>query len=151
MIVSQHIRQVNRSAEETFDVIGTHVYDNHPKWEAEVLEIRRITPDPVGIGSRAIMIRRELRRTTEVEYVLTEFEPNRRIAAYHPDGGMDFNISFTITPIDGNSCRVQVDVQAQPQGFGRILEPIMRLVMPKRGARITDAMVEVIESTTVRI
>lgn len=150
MIVSQHTRQVNRSAEETFDVIGTHVYDNHPKWEDEVLEIRRITPDPVGVGSRAIMIRREFGRTTEVEYVLTEFEPNRRIAAHHPDSAMDFDISFTITPIDDDSCTVQVDVQAQPQGFARLLEPILRLVMPKRGGRITDAMVEVIESTPAR-
>lgn len=150
MIAYQTVRQVNRSAKETFDVIGTHIYDNHPKWEAEVLQIRRLTPDPVGVGSRAVMIRREFGRTKEVEYVLTEFEPNRRIAAYHPDGGMEFNISFTITPIDADSCTVQVDVQAQPQGLARILEPIMRRAMPKRGERIMSAMAEVIESASAR-
>ena len=148
MIVSQHVRQVNRSAEETFDVIGTHMYDNHPKWEDEVVEIRRLTPDPIGVGSRAIMVRREFGRTTEVEYVLTEFEPNRRIAAHHPDAGMDFDIEFTITPIDDHSCTVQVDVRAQPKGLSRVLEPIMRLAMPRRGARITDDMVDVIERST---
>ena len=126
MIVYQQTREVNRSAEETFDVIGTHVYDNHPRWEPEVLEIRRITPDPVGVGSRAIMVRREFGRTTEVEYVVTEFEPGRRIAAHHPDSALDFNISFDITPIDSDSCTLQVDVRAQPQGWFRIFEPSSR-------------------------
>lgn len=150
MITYQSIRRVNRSAEDTFDVIGTHVHDNHPKWEPEVVEIRRITPDPVGVGSRAVMVRREFGRTTEVEYVVTEFEPGRRIAFHHPDAALDFNISFDITPIDSGSCTVQVDVRAQPQGWTRILEPIMRLAMPKRGERITSAMAEVIESAPAR-
>lgn len=150
MIVYQSIRRVNRSAEHTFDVIGTHVYDNHPKWEAEVLEIRRITPSPVGVGSRAVMVRRDFGRTTEVEYEVTEFDPGRRIAFHHPDAALDFNISFDITPIDGSSCTVQVDVRAQPQGWTRILEPIMRRAMPKQGDRITSAMAEVIENTPAR-
>lgn len=148
MIVSQHIRKVNRSAQEAFDVIGTNMYDNHPKWEREVVEIRRLTPDPIGVGSRAVMVRREFGRTTEVEYALTAFEPNRRIAAHHPDAAMDFDIAFTITPIDDHSCTVQVDVRAQPKGFARLLEPVMHLMMPRHGARITDDMVHVIERST---
>lgn len=148
MIVYQSTRRVNRSAEDTFDVIGTHVYDNHPKWEAEVLEIRPMTPGPVGVGSRAVMVRREFGRRKEVEYEVTEFEPGRRITFHHPDAALDFNISFNITPIDSGSCTVQVDVRAQPQGWTRILEPIMRRVMPKQGDRITSAMAEVIESAS---
>lgn len=151
MIAYQNIRRVNRSAEDTFDVIGTHVYDNHPRWEPEVLEIRQITPDPIGVGSRAIMVRRDFGRRTEVEYEVTEFEPGRRIAFHHPAAALgDFNISFDITPIDSSSCTVQVDVRAQPQGWTRILEPIMRRAMPKQGDRITSAMAEVIQSASAR-
>lgn len=150
MIVYQSIRQVNRSAEVTFDVIGTHVYDNHPRWESEVLEIQRITPDPVGVGSRAVMVRRDFGRRTEVEYEVTEFEPGRRIAFHHPAAALDFNISFDVGPIDSGSCTVQVDVRAQPQGWTRILEPVMRRAMPKQGDRIASAMAEVIESESAR-
>ena len=150
MIAYQTVRHVNRSAEDTFDVIGTHVYENHPKWEPEVVEIRRITPDPVGVGSRAVMVRHEFGRTTETEYVLTEFEPGRRIASRHVDAALDFDISFDITPIDDDSCTVRVDVRAQPRGWIRILEPMMRLVMPRRGERITSSMVQVIESAPAR-
>ena len=31
--------EVARSAEQTFDFIGTHCYQNHPKWESEVLAV----------------------------------------------------------------------------------------------------------------
>ena len=146
MIAYTTVKDVNRSAEDTFAVIGTHIYDYHPKWEREVVEIRPITPDPVGVGSRAIMVRREFGRTTESEYVLTEFEQGRRIAAHHPDDSMDFDISFEITPVDSGSCTVRVDVRAQPRGWTRVLEPMMRLAMPKRGERIMRSMVEVVES-----
>jgi len=150
MIEYQTERRVNRSAEDTFDVIGTHVYDNQPKWEAEVVEVRRISPGPVGVGSRSVMVRREFGRTTEVENEVTEFEQDRRIAFHHPDSALEFNISFDITPIDSSSCTVQVDVRAQPRGWTRILEPIMRLAMPRQGERITTAMAAVIESAPSR-
>ena len=150
MITYTSERQVNRSAEDTFDVIGTRIYENHPKWEREVVEIRPITPDPVGVGSRAVMVRREFGRSSESEYAITEFEEGRRISAHHPDASIDFNISFEITPIDSRSCTVQVDVKAQPMGWTRLLEPIMQLAMPRRGERIMRDMVEVIENAPAR-
>ena len=146
MINHKTVKQVNRSAEDTFSVIGTGVYEYHPKWEREVVENRPITPDPIGVGSRAIMVRREYGRTTETEYEVTEFEQNRRIAFHHPGPPLDFDISFQITPIDSSSCTVQVDTAAQPQGWARILEPVMRLATPKRSERLANSMVEVIES-----
>ena len=57
MITYTKTRRVERSAETAFDVIGTHVFENHPKWEAEVLEIRRLDQGAVGVGSRAVMVR----------------------------------------------------------------------------------------------
>ena len=146
MINHTTVKHVNRSAEDTFGVIGTGVYEYHPKWEREVVENRRITPDPIGVGSRGVMVRREFGRTTETEYVVTEFEQDRRIAFHHPGPPMDFDISFQVEPIDSSSCTVRVAVAAQPQGWTRVFEPVMRLVMPRRGDRLANSMVTVIES-----
>ena len=144
------VQPVDRSAEDTFDVIGTHLYENHPKWEREVVEIRRLTPDPVGVGSRAVMVRRDFGRTSESEYVITEFDPGRRIAAHHPDDSMDFDISFEVTPIDAGSCTVTIDVQAQALGWTKVFEPIMRLAMPKRSERIAKSMARIVETSPAR-
>lgn len=46
MITYQTHRRVTRSAEDAFDVIGINVYDNHPRWAPEVVEIRRISHAP---------------------------------------------------------------------------------------------------------
>lgn len=147
MIVHEHSRKVNRSAEDTFDFIGTHMYENHPRWEKEVVEIRPLTPGPVGVGSRAVMVREEFGRRSEEEYEITEFEPGRRIAAHHPeDAAMDFRIAFDIEPLDGDSCMLSVEVQIQTKGWMRLFEPVMKLAMPKRGKRIVDDLVNVVES-----
>lgn len=150
MIKYTQERRVRRSAEETFDVIGTNLYENHPKWEKEVVEVQPITPGPIGVGSRAVMVRREFGRTSEVEYVVTEFEPGRILASHDNDPSMEFDIRFEVTPIDGESCTLAVEVRAQPNGWMKIFEPIMRIVMPKRGNRITSSLVALVESTPAR-
>jgi hypothetical protein len=139
-------RRVSRSVAATFDVIGTHVYDNHPLWEREVLEVRPITPGAVGLGSRAVMVRRDYGRRTEVEYVVTEFEKDRRIGFHHPAPSMDFRISFELSPVDADTCDVHVAIRAQPLGWTRALEPLMRRAMPKQAERITAQMARIVES-----
>ncbi len=97
------------------------------------------------------MVREEFGRRSQEEYEITVFEPGRRIAATHPDdAAMDFDISFDIEPIDVGSCSVTVRVTAQLKGWARLLDPVMRMAMPRRGARITDDLVAVIERETAR-
>lgn len=145
MITWSGTRRVHASAAHTFDVIATHGRENHPRWEKEVVEIRPVTPGPVGLGTRAIMVRKEMGRVRAVEYEVTEFDAGRRIAFHHPDANMDFALSFTVSPATASECDLRVDVRAQPNGALRAIEPLMRLAFPKRSARITDAMVAVVE------
>jgi len=49
--------RLKRTPAAVFDVIGTHCYENHPRWEPEVVEIRPMSPGPIGLGSRAVMVR----------------------------------------------------------------------------------------------
>jgi hypothetical protein len=137
---------VNASAEAAFDVIGTNVMTNHPKWEKEVQAIRPITTGPVGVGTRAVMVRREMGRTRESEYEVTEFVPGRSIAFAHPQDALGFTLRFELDPVDATACRLTVDVAAHPRGALRLMEPVMRLAFPARSRRITDAMIGVIES-----
>ena len=44
------------------------------------------------------------------------------------------------------TCTVTIEVRAQPLGWTRAFEPIMKLAMPRRGARISDDLVALIES-----
>lgn len=149
MISYVKTRRVNRSAEAAFDVIGTHVFENHPRWEAEVLAIRRLDDGPVRVGSRAVMVRSDGgRKNSETEYSVTEFDPPRRIAFDHPDSPLGFALSAEITPVSSTSCDVTTRVTMQPRGWMRLLEPVLRIGSARRGDRLTAAQVEVIEQST---
>lgn len=147
MITWQRSSTVQASAEEAFDVIGTNVATNHPKWEKEVQSIRLLTPGPIGAGSRAVMVRKEMGRVRETEYEVTEFEAGRHIAFTHPQEALDFHLRFDVAPAGGDRCDVSVSVSAQPKGALRLIEPLMRLGFPRRCRRITDSMIRVIEAT----
>ena len=41
---------VRRPIEEVFDFVGTHYFENHPRWEREVVSVRKITDGPIGVG-----------------------------------------------------------------------------------------------------
>ncbi|MGN6474863.1 MAG: SRPBCC family protein [Mycobacteriales bacterium] len=147
MIKWQGSFTVHASADAAFDVIGTNVTLNHPKWENEVQSIRQITPGPVGVGTRAVMVRKEMGRLHESEYEVTEFVPGRSIAFVHPQDALGFTLRFALSPLTGDTCQLTVEVAAEPKGALRLMQPMMRLAFPSRSRRITEAMVAVIETT----
>jgi hypothetical protein len=147
MISYTKTRHVDRSAETAFDIIATHVFENHPKWEAEVLEVRRLDQGAVGVGSRAVMVRSEGGRISESEYAITEFVPNSRVAFDHPGSAMGFSLTSTIVPVTATSCDITTRVTMQPRGWVRLLTPLLRLGTPRRGDRLTAAQARVIEDS----
>jgi hypothetical protein len=146
MVAYEARRRVGRPPDAVFDVIGTHVYENHPRWESEVAEIRPLTEPPVRVGSRAIMVRREYGRRTEVPYEVTEFEQARKIAVRHMSGPMDFAIAFLLAPAAGGNSDLVVQIHATPKGVFRLFTPLVARNLPKTSERITSQMVALVES-----
>lgn len=142
--------RLDRTPEEVFDVIGTHCYENHPLWEREVVEIRQLTPGPIGLGSRAIMVREEFGRRSETEYEVTAFEPARRIAFRHPQGSMLFELGFDLRAAGVAATDLTVHVRAEPRNALRLLSPLIALQLPRRSDRITRRLVELVESRPSR-
>ena len=141
--------RVARTPAEVFDVIGTRCYENHPRWEPEVIEIRPLIPGPIGLGSRAVMVRRELGRRSEATYEVTVFEPGCRIAFRHLDGPMGFELSFDLRPAGASDTDLEVCVRMQPMGALRLLSPLLAFQLPGRSERITRRMIALVEAARV--
>jgi len=137
---------IRRPVGDVFDFVALHCYDNHPHWEPEVLEIRRLTDGPVRVGSRAVMVRRDFGKVTQTEYEVTELEANRRIAFRHDNPQMDFTLTFDFRP-DPAGTRFAVDVVAQPHGWLRVMTPPMRRTMSRTGRRILGNIQRLVEDT----
>ena len=137
--------RIRRPADHVFDVIGTHLFENHPRWEREVIAIRPITEGPVRVGSRAVMVREEYGRRSESVYEITAFEQGRRLTARHVDGPMDFELTFEVAPVDAMTSELTLTVKMAFRGRFRILSPLLGLQLPGRSDRITRSMIALVE------
>lgn len=145
MIKATHTLRVGVPATAAFDVIATNVCENNPKWEAEVVEMRPLTPGPLGVGSRLLMVRQEFGRRNEVVCGVEEFDPPRRVKYSHLESKFEFHLTFDVAPMDEHSCEIRVGVSAQPPWPMRLLTPLLMLVFPRRTRRISERMAEVVE------
>lgn len=134
----EHIR---RSPAEVFDFVAVHQEQNHPKWEEEVVEVRR--PGPLRIGLEGIMVRKEGGRTREVPFEVTDLVPDRRIAFRSGSGGFRLDLIFDMRPADGET-DFHVDAALKLSGPLWLLTPVFRRKFPKRSARITRRLASVL-------
>jgi carbon monoxide dehydrogenase subunit G len=94
----------------------------------EILRIEKLTPGPVGVGSRfketRVMFKREATETFEV----TAFEPGDNYELTATSCGAEFCTRFTFTP-DGNGTRVDVTVQTRALSlYAKLFTPMAFLM-----------------------
>src|SRR5215831_11408729 len=91
--IQEHIR---RSPATVFDFVAIHQVENHPRWEDEVVEVRR--PGPLAVGQRGVMVRQEGKRRREVPFEVTEVVPDRRVRFRSGSGGFSLDLTFDFEP-----------------------------------------------------
>lgn len=70
---------IHRSPEAVFRFVGEHFFRNYPRWSPEVCELQQIGSGPVTSGTRARQVRIDLGHRSESIFVVTTFQPGRRV------------------------------------------------------------------------
>jgi uncharacterized membrane protein len=65
--------EIHRPVADVFSFISN--FENMPKWNYFVLEVRKLSGGSIGLNTTF----RQIRKTDSQEYKITEFEPNRRV------------------------------------------------------------------------
>jgi hypothetical protein len=138
--VREHIR---RSPAMVFDFVAVHQVENHPRWEDEVVEVRR--PGPLAVGQKGIMVRQEGKRRREVPFEVTELLPDRRIRFRSGSGGFKLDLSFEFLP-DGGETEFLVTAELELSGPLWLLSPVFARKFPRVGARITKKLAELLNA-----
>src|SRR5688572_5586182 len=73
-------RIMQNPADQVFDFVATRHFENHPRWDPDLLDMRQTSPGPVGPGTTALIVRRRGRGRVEGTATVTEYEPCRRAA-----------------------------------------------------------------------
>ena len=120
-------RVIERPPSAVFDFVATHHFDNHPRWDPDVLEMRQTSPGEVGTGTTAEVVRRQGRRRVEGTATVTEYLPNRSAAWDVRFGSFLLKQRAEVIPErSGAATRLRLTIETNASGPMRFLVPLLR-------------------------
>lgn len=113
---------INCPVEEVFAFVADQT--NGPQWQDGLLEVRRITSGPVGVGTKHTAARKFLGRKMELTNEYIKYEPNKQVTFKGESGSMHFETSYlTESTVDGT--RLTCQMQMEQGGLFGLAEPMI--------------------------
>jgi uncharacterized membrane protein len=90
---------IDRPVDEVFAFLSD--FENIPKWNYYVLEVRQLSESPIGVGTTY----HQVRKTDEQDFRIIEFEPNQSVAVKTlPHSSPSFERKFTLYEEGNTTC-----------------------------------------------
>jgi polyketide cyclase/dehydrase/lipid transport protein len=120
-------RIVQRPPGVVFDFVATRHFDNHPRWDPDLLEMSQTSAGPVGVGTTARVVRRRGRARVEGAATVVAYEPDRHAAWDVRFGAFRLQQRADLIPEQGGAAtRVRLSVDTTARGPVRIIVPLLR-------------------------
>ncbi|HJP65143.1 MAG TPA: SRPBCC family protein [Actinomycetota bacterium] len=120
---------IDRPVEDVFAYV-TDV-TNDPAWHTDVLEARKVSEGPIGVGTVWHSKFRPSMGISEGEMRVVTFEPNRRQVMQGDVGPMHPTLTYELEPVDGGT-RFTRHVQISVTGWMKIMSPMIGMMLPKQ-------------------
>lgn len=120
---------VERSPHEVFEYLAN--FENVPQWNHAIVETRKTSEGPVGVGTTYSQTR-SLPSPSQEEFQVTEFEPDQRLAIRGDLGPFEGTLTYQLeSAADGTRLTNSADLQAHG---------LLKLAAPLAGNRVGDAV-----------
>jgi uncharacterized protein YndB with AHSA1/START domain len=87
---------------------------NLPRWQSGIVSAEQTSPDPVGVGSTAHVIRELLGQRLAVDLSVTDYQPGRRLALASAASGIGVTAALELEPATaGTLIRFAMEIRAQ--------------------------------------
>ena len=112
---------INRPLEEVFALLSNP--ENNPKWQSGIVELRKTSEGPIGVGATYRSVNQFLGRRIEGETEITEYEPNRK---YTLKSKLPFPVEArtTFERVEGGT-RINLKTEVEIGGFFKLAEPLV--------------------------
>jgi uncharacterized membrane protein len=95
--------EIRRPIAEVFQFLSN--FENMPKWNYFVVNVKKISDGPVGINTAF----RQTRKTDNQEYRIIEYEPKHRVAVQTLPPYAKLTMRFTLEPSDNGKGTIVID------------------------------------------
>lgn len=120
---------IRRSPEEVFEYLAD--FENVPNWNYAIVETRKTSEGPVGVGATYRQTR-SIPSPAEETFTVTEFEPDHRLAIRGDLGPFQGTLTYELDGVAGGT---QLTNRADLEGKG-----LAKVAAPLLGGRVGDAV-----------
>ena len=117
---------------------------NTPKWQAGLVEVRRLTDGPTGIGTRHVFVRNFLGRRMEGTNEYVAYQPDK-LVTFRTISGPPLEASYMFEPA-GTGTRITSRVQLQGSGLFGLIEPVVAAGLRREMKAAFPALKALLES-----
>ena len=133
---------IKRSSDEVFAFVTEPT--NEPKWHEDVMEVKRTSDGPVGVGS-SFEWNMNFMGTHRVQLEVLEFVPGlREVIAAVSSGPLTPTFTYTFERVKGGT-RFTRHGEIKVDGLMRLIEPVMKVIAPKHMQGLLEKLKLVME------
>ena len=118
-------------------------FENIPAWNHAIVETRKVSPGPVGVGTTYRQIRSVPRRSQE-GFVVTVFEPASRLEVQGELGPFRARLSYALEPAAGGT-KLTNAVELRASGLLSIVAPLATSRVKRAVAANLDTLRQILE------
>jgi len=134
---------INRPAEEVFDFVADE--RNEPRYNPRMLRADKLSPGPIGLGTRFRAEITSRRRPAEMTIENTGYERPRRLASTTRLSTMEIRGTLTFDPVPEGT-RMQWSWHVEPRGVLKLMTPMVARMGQRQEQAIWASLKRLLEA-----
>ena len=146
MIRAEQTSIIDRPIEDVFRYVGDQT--NTPNWQAGLLEVRRTSDGPLGVGTTHTIVRSFMRRRMEADNVYVAYVPNELIRFKTTSGPVRLEASYVFeSTVEGTRLTSRIEMDAS--GFVSLAEPLIAAGLKREMKAAFRLLKDLLETPTL--
>jgi hypothetical protein len=137
----ENIVIIQRPVEDVFAFLAD--FENIPKWNYAIVETKKVSPGPVGVGTTYRQTR-SVPSKSEEGFEVTVFEPARRLEVQGQIGPFRARLSYLLEPT-GSGTRLRNAVDLGSSGLLTLVAPLATSRVKRAVAANLDTLKQLLE------
>jgi uncharacterized protein YndB with AHSA1/START domain len=146
MIRAEQTSIIDRPIEDVFRYVGDQT--NTPNWQAGLLEVRRTSDGPLGVGTTHTFVRSFMRRRMEADNIYVAYVPNELISFKTTSGPVRLEASYIFESTVGGT-RLTSRIEMDASGFMSLAEPLIAAGLKREMKAAFRLLKDLLETPTL--